>query len=90
MLINLLSRFKRQYTHINSKGEKYWLYKTDVTLRGGNPHTIYFFGRTADKHKTMTQAQSGRKSIEVAKLPRDRIVRENPRNGFLTISRRRS
>lgn len=86
---NILPRlFKRNqhYSHINSQGRKYWLYYTDVKLRAGNKTRIYFFALTDDKHKTM-QTDVG-KVIHPAALPSDRTVRENPRNGFLTIARK--
>jgi hypothetical protein len=54
------------------------LYKTEVTLRGGKPQTIYFFAKTDNNAKgTPTD------------LPADREVKENPRNGFLTISKKK-
>ena len=31
------------YEHTNGKGVKYYLHKSEVTLRGGKPQTIYFF-----------------------------------------------
>ena len=31
------------YSHKNSKGITYYLHKSEVTLRGGKPQTIYFF-----------------------------------------------
>jgi len=66
------------YKHTNSKGVTYYLYKSEVTLRGGKPQTIYFFAKTDNNAKgTATD------------LPEDREVRENPRNGFLTISKKK-
>ena len=53
------------YEHTNSKGVKYYLHKSEVTLRGGKPQ-----GTPCD-------------------LPADREVNENPRNGFLTVSRKK-
>jgi hypothetical protein len=64
------------YEHTNSKGVTYYLHKTEVTLRGGEPQTIYFFAKTAKNAKG-----------EPTDLPADREVKENPRNGFLTISK---
>jgi len=64
------------YEHTNSKGVTYYLYKTEVTLRGGKPQTIFFFAKSPDNPKG-----------ERADLPEDRQVKENPRNGFLTISK---
>ena len=34
------------YSHTNSKGITYYLHKSEVTLRGGKPQTIYFFTKT--------------------------------------------
>ena len=39
------------YEHTNSKGVKYYLHKSEVTLRGGKPQTIYFFTKTAKNAK---------------------------------------
>ena len=64
------------YKHKNSKGVTYYLHKTDVTLRGGKPQTIYFFAKVEKNAKG-----------QPCDLPEDREVKENPRNGFLTISK---
>ncbi len=66
------------YEHTNSKGVKYYLHKTEVTLRGGKLQTIYFFTKTPKNAKGTP-----------CDLPEDRKVNENPRNGFLTISRKK-
>ena len=66
------------YKHTNSKGITYYLHKTDVTLRGGKTQTIYFFAKV-EKNEKGTPCD----------LPEDRIVKENPRNGFLTISKKK-
>ena len=66
------------YEHTNSKGVKYYLHKSEVTLRGGKPQTIYFFTKTAKNAKGTP-----------CDLPADREVNENPRNGFLTVSRKK-
>lgn len=34
------------YSHKNNKGITYYLHKSEVTLRGGKPQTIYFFTKT--------------------------------------------
>ena len=39
------------YEHTNSKGITYYLHKSEVTLRGGKPQTIYFFTKTAEGGK---------------------------------------
>lgn len=65
------------YSHTNSKGVTYFLHKTDVVLRGGKSQTIYFFSKS----------EKGAKG-EPVDLPEDREVKENPRNGFLTLSKK--
>lgn len=65
------------YKHTNSKGITYYLHSTVVTLRGGKPQTIYFFAKVPKNAKG-----------EPADLPEGRIVKENPRNGFLTVSKK--
>ena len=67
------------YSHTNSKGVTYYLHKTEVTLRGGKPQTIYFFAKVEKNAKG-----------EPVDLPEDRIVKENPRNGFLTVSKKKT
>lgn len=66
------------YKHTNSKGVTYYLHKTTVTLRGGKPQTIYFFAKTENNDKG-----------EPTDLPADRVVRENERNGFLVVSKKK-
>lgn len=67
------------YKHTNSKGVTYYLHKTDVTLRGGKNQTIYFFAKVEKNAKG-----------EPTDLPEDRVVKENDRNGFLTISKKKT
>ena len=62
------------YQHTNSKGVTYFLNSKVVTLRGGKKQTIYYFSKD-DRKETGVD------------LPSDRVVNENPRNGFLTIKR---
>ena len=64
------------YSQTNSKGITYYLHKSEVTLRGGKPQTIYFFAKKENNDKG-----------EPCDLPEDRIVKENQRNGLLTVSR---
>jgi len=66
------------YSHTNSKGVKYYLHKQEVTLRGGKPQTIFFFAKV-EKNAKGTPTD----------LPADRVVNENPRNGFLTVSKKK-
>jgi hypothetical protein len=65
------------YSQVNSKGVTYYLHKSEVTLRGGKPQTIYFFTKVPKNAKG-----------EPVDLPADRMVKENPRNGFLTLSKK--
>lgn len=66
------------YSHTNSKGVTYYLHKSEVTLRGGKKQTIYFFAKKEVNDKG-----------EPVDLPADRVVKENPRNGFLTVSKKK-
>ena len=66
------------YSHTNSKGITYYLHKSEVTLRGGKKQTIYFFAKT-EKNAKGTPVD----------LPADRQVNENPRNGFLTLYKKK-
>lgn len=65
------------YKHTNSKGVTYYLHKTSVTLRGGKVQEIYFFAKV-EKNAKGTPCD----------LPADRVVKENPRNGFLTVKKK--
>ena len=60
------------YTHTNSKGVKYYLNSKKVTLRGGKEQAIYYFSKD--------------QRPEGVDLPAGKVVKENPRNGFLTVS----
>ncbi len=33
------------FSHVNSKGQTYYLHQRDVTLKGGRQQRIYFFAR---------------------------------------------
>lgn len=63
------------YKHTNSKGVTYYLNSKDVTLRGGKTQTIYYFSKDE------------RPDTAVDAVPAGMKVNENPRNGFLTVSR---
>jgi hypothetical protein len=63
------------YKHTNSKGVTYYLNSKAVTLRGGKEQTIYYFSKD-ERSETGLDA-----------LPAGMQVNENPRNGFLTVSR---
>ncbi len=62
------------YKHTNSKGVTYYLNSKAVTLRGGKEQTIYYFSKD-DRPEGIAAVPDGMK------------VNENPRNGFLTVSR---
>ena len=64
------------YKHTNSKGVTYYLNSKDITLRGGKMQTIYYFSKDERKEA-------------VSDLPAGMQVNENPRNGFLTVSRKK-
>ncbi len=61
------------YKHENSKGITYYLNSKEVTLRNGRSSTLYYFSKD--------------ERPENCDLPADREVRENPRNGFLTLKK---
>lgn len=64
------------YKHTNSKGVTYYLNSKDVTLKGGKVQTIYYFSKDE-------------RPEAVPGLPEGMQVNENPRNGFLTVSRKK-
>lgn len=66
------------YSQTNSKGTTYYLHKSEVTLRGGKQQTIYFFAKVPKNAKG-----------EPTELPEGYVVKENPRNGFLTVGRKK-
>ena len=63
------------YSHQNSKGVTYYLNSKKVTLRGGKEQTIYYFSKD--------------ERPEATDLPDGYSVNENPRNGFLTVSKKK-
>jgi hypothetical protein len=68
-------KVKMAYKHTNSKGVTYYLNSKQVTLRGGKVQTIYYFSK--DERPEGTE------------LPTGFVVNENPRNGFLTVKRKK-
>ena len=64
------------FSHTNSKGVTYFLHMKTVTLRGGKPHPIYYFKRAIDP----------KEAVKKEAFPANKRVRENPRNGFLSIT----
>ena len=65
------------FTQTNSKGVTYYLNSKQVTLRGGKQQTIYFFSKDE------------RPETAVDKLPDGMEVNMNPRNGFMTLKRKK-
>lgn len=63
------------YKHTNSKGVTYYLNSKKVTLRGGKEQSIYYFSKE--------------ERPEGVDLPEGKEVKENPRNGFLTVSNKK-
>jgi hypothetical protein len=57
------------FSHVNSKGQTYYLHMRDVTLKGGRVQRIYFFAREV-------------KDGAIDALPDGYIVVENPRTGL--------
>ncbi|HUC87057.1 MAG TPA: hypothetical protein VMR75_01875 [Candidatus Saccharimonadales bacterium] len=57
------------FSHVNSKGQTYYLHQRDVTLKGGRVQRIYFFAREV-------------KDGAIDALPGGYIVVENPRTGL--------
>jgi len=64
------------YKHTNSKGVTYYLNSKAVVLRGGKEQTIFYFSKDE-------------RPEAVKELPQDMEVNENPRNGFLTVKRKK-
>ncbi len=57
------------FSHVNSKGQTYYLHQRDVTLKGGRVQRIYFFAREV-------------KDGAIDDLPSGYVVVENPRTGL--------
>lgn len=51
------------YSHVNSKGQTYFLHQRNVTLRGGRKQTIYFFSRE-QKEGVMNELPAGYEVME--------------------------
>ncbi|MDB5165977.1 MAG: hypothetical protein JWM37_49 [Candidatus Saccharibacteria bacterium] len=64
------------YSHTNSKGVKYFLNSKEVVLRGGKAQRIFYFSKDE-------------RPEAVPSLPEGMVVNENPRNGFLTVSKKK-
>ncbi len=57
------------FSHVNSKGQTYFLHGRDVTLKGGRVQRIYFFGKEA-------------KEGAIDAVPEGYIIIENSRTGL--------
>lgn len=57
------------FSHVNSKGQTYYLHQKDVTLKGGRQQRIYFFGKEV-------------KDGAIDALPSGYVVIENTRTGL--------
>lgn len=57
------------FSHVNSKGQTYYLHSREVTLKGGRQQRIYFFARE-------------QKEGVIDELPSGFVVIENPRTGL--------
>jgi len=63
------------FSQTNSKGLTYYLHKKDVTLRGGRPQTIYYFGKEA-------------KEGAIDEIPAGYEVMENKRTGLPMLKKK--
>ena len=65
------------YTHVNSKGETYYLHEYDAKLKGGRVYRNYFFAKSISP-----------KGRPIDALPADRSqVVENPKTGLPVLKR---
>ena len=61
------------YSHVNSRGQTYYLHSKDVKLRGsGRTQTIYYFAKVA-------------KAEAINAIPGGKTVVENERTGLLFL-----
>lgn len=54
------------FTHVNSKGQTYYLHRREVTLKGGRQQTIYFFARE-EKDGVIDEMPAGMEVVENTK-----------------------
>jgi hypothetical protein len=54
------------FTHVNSKGQTYYLHRREVTLKGGRLQTIYFFARE-EKDGVIDAVPEGMEIVENTK-----------------------
>ncbi|MCX6804728.1 MAG: hypothetical protein NT111_01775 [Patescibacteria group bacterium] len=64
------------FSHVNSKGQTYYLHSREVTLKGGRLQRIFFFGREA-------------KEGAIDALPEGYIIVENTRTGLPILKKDR-
>lgn len=57
------------FSHVNSKGQTYYLHSREVTLKGGRQQRIFFFAREV-------------KDGAIDEMPEGYIVVENTRTGL--------
>ena len=65
------------YSQTNPNGVKYYLNSKEVVLRGGKKQRIYYFSKDE------------RPETAVNELPEGMEVNVNPRNGFMTVKRKK-
>jgi hypothetical protein len=63
------------YTAVNSRGATYFLHAKNVILTNGREQTLFYF------------APSERRGESINHFPAGHVVREDPRNGRLTVKR---
>ncbi|MBI2798490.1 hypothetical protein HYX70_04325 [Candidatus Saccharibacteria bacterium] len=51
------------FSHVNSKGQTYYLHQRDVTLKGGRQQRIYFFARE-EKDGVIDELPAGYQVVE--------------------------
>jgi hypothetical protein len=51
------------FSHVNSKGQTYYLHQRDVTLKGGRQQRIYFFARE-EKDGVIDELPAGYQLVE--------------------------
>lgn len=66
------------YSHLNSKGNRYYLYTKEVPLKdSAETRAIYFFAKSPDN----------KKGTALMEVPSDRIVSET-KNGLLVLKKK--
>jgi len=76
MTDKVLRGINMAYTHVNSKGETYYLHQYDASLKGGRVYRNYFFAKSISPKGT---------PIDVLPAGRSRI-KENPRTGLPVLA----